>query len=322
MKKLLLLGLLLAIAGCGINANETSFTKLQSLAASNAEKAIKDLKVFIYHHPEHAESKVLLGELLVSQTKVDERDMYLAQFYLKQAIEIADADLANKAEELILQAQLRRGLAPGDPEALVNLAKFAEKNKRYQRAIELFIKASYENLYLDEFTKASTNATEAINISNKFLIDSEPANWQGNYEESLAILATINLARGRLEAAQENLAKLKELNPALNISYEELPTLELTASLIASTDKVSTKSLLAWRPGFMKADDSSGIKEEDLLQELAKAEEKNKDNLNKLRNTLSYHLWKSYLSTLDKAKYPEITNFVEGNINFYEIRIN
>ena len=72
----------------------------------------------------------------------------------------------------------------------------------------------------------------------------------------------------------------------------------------------------------MKADDSSGIKEEDLLQELAKAEEKNKDNLNKLRNTLSYHLWKSYLSTLDKAKYPEITNFVEGNINFYEIRIN
>lgn len=323
MKKIILLCFVaLLMSGCGTDYSEKGFSKLKDLATNNSEKAINELKIFIYHNPKHAESKVLLGELLIAKPKVEEREMYLAQFYLKQAMSSADENLSAEAEGLILQAQLRRGLAPGDPVSLVNLAKFAAEKKRYTRSVQLYLRASYEYLYTEELTQARDMAIDALKISNKYLIDLNPETWTNEYQEALALLTAIKMARGRVGEARGYLVQLKELNKNLDNDYERLPSLELLNAMVQVTEKVSRQGILTWRPGFMQSENSENKdSEQTTLKMLAKAEDHNKDYVNDLRTMMSFHVWTAFQSTLDKTKYPQIATFVEENISFYEKRM-
>lgn len=325
MKNLLLVFILsLLLIGCGNDYSVDSFSKFQTLSKQNPAAAIDELKIFIYHNPNHPESKILIGQLLVERVTSNDRDMYLAQFYLKQVIETADKELSKHALELMLQAQLRRGMAPGDPEALVNLAKYARDTEYFERAAELFINASYEYLFRDELTQAHDRALDSLQISEKYLIDKnlKSSNEMKEYEEALALLTTIKMARGQVDDARKHLAKLKEIKPDLNILYEQLPSLQLLNAMNLSIDDVASKGVLAWRPNFMQSSDSKNdTVENDVLKILVDAEEDNKTYVNDLRSQMSYYVWKSFEKSLDKSKYKSIAVFVADTIDFYSNRL-
>ena len=308
---------MLLLAGCGKDYSEGNFTSFQRLAASNPGAAIDELRVFIYHNPEHAESMVLLAELIVADQTASDRDMYLAQYYLRRAITSTENEvLASEAEGLIMQAQLRRGMAPGDPESLVNLAEFARNNGRYQRASELFINASYEYLITEELTRARDQARNAQNVADRHLVDrsTTPVVWPDEYQEALVLLATIKMVRGRLGDAQDYLGQLESISAEMDFDFEQLPSVKLLSTLSTTINSVASRGFFSWRS-------SSEVSEDAVLAMLIEAEDHNRDQINELRSTLSLQIWTAFQTTLDTDKFEDIALFVENTIEFYSNRL-
>ncbi|MBE0472154.1 MAG: hypothetical protein IBX55_21930 [Methyloprofundus sp.] len=318
MKKILMvLFIVISLAGCGNDYSEANFSSFQRTAERNASSAIEELRLFIYHNPSHAESQLLIGELLVGNSNSKERELYLGQFYLKKAISNTEnTELIAQAEDLILQAKLRRGMSPGDPEALINLANFAQKNGRYRRAVELYISASYELLLAEDLTRARDQARQALQITESKLVNktAEVITWPREYEEALAILITVKIARGRFGDAKTYFEQLAKTSGIFNYKFDDLPDPVLMMTMVDSLDGVASRRFFSRRS-------ANNVDKEQVLNNLINSEEENQEKINELRTLMSHKHWIQFRSNLDASQFNEIFIYATEIIEFYESRL-
>ncbi len=306
----------------GPDYSTENFEYFKNIAERNATTAIKELRYFVHYNPKHAEGNLLLGKLLMENAQ-EERDYYLSQHYLQEAINYSTSKSieSSTAADIYMQVQLLRGAVPGDPKKLVELAKFAMDNNQPYLSSQNYIKAAKEFLALSDIKSSQDCAQNAYSIIKNTATEPEEQdsrNKQKNYFlTSQHILATTHIINAKYPDSEKFLQTIS----TAKIEYEAPDFLPDIVLLSAANEVIKQAS----RPGLFRRmafwSNEKKLDVERLKILLEEADGINRKTRHITRDRLSIMIWESVNSDIDKPKVPEIVDMVERYVRFYSQRM-
>lgn len=309
------------IAGCSADYSMESFERFRAMADRNDSQAIEELRIFAYYNPDHAEGQYLLGRLLVESNESTEREFLLAQHYLRRASELTnDPELYERAEQLILQAQLARGMSPGDPSSIIRLAEFAIENDRPARAGELYLDAALQYLYDGDQSEARRWARESVDayVDHGTSGDTDDA-VVTRYQETLHLIATVLTAEANYEEASNILAILEGMD--IRHDNRDLPSIELIRSINRNMASVASTGVFSRIIGWWGSDEAEATDFESIFTDLYEADRTNVTLNSEVHAELSYQIWREFQEATDTSGSEELEIFIEERVNFYRRRV-
>jgi tetratricopeptide (TPR) repeat protein len=293
-----------------------NFDKFRNIAEKNGESAINSLRYFVYHNSEHAEGNLLLGKLFMDNAKED-RDYYLSQFYLQEAVKYAkDQAIADEAVNLRMKNFLLRGSTIGDPNRLLEIAKFVENNNQLDLAARDYLRAAQEFIVLGDMSEANNAAQNSMVSIEKFLAKGEKSitvNIDKKFLLANHILAVTNIVSGNYETSLAHLKKIVSQD-AKYTGSNILPDVDFIVSLVELVNKHKRQGMIQSLAIWSAQDE---IDERNIILKLDETESKNRNIMDVTRYNLSLLILERAVMDIDTSKIPQVAEYLRDQILFY-----